>query len=116
MVQPVYFVGAGGAAGAILRYAVGQWINVDRFPAGTVVVNALGSFLLGLAAFGGLRGSLSLFFAVGFCGSLTTYSSFSVDAVDLWDRDSRRAVLYVAVMSLVCFVSMGLAAGLVRLV
>ena len=116
MVQPAYAVGVGGAVGAICRYAIGRRLTHERLPVGTLAVNVLGSFLLGLAVFSGLDGDLSLFFAVGFCGSLTTYSSFSVDTVQLWTTDPRRAAIYVLLMSAACLFAVGLAAGVVRTV
>lgn len=115
MVQPAYAVGVGGAAGAICRYLIGQQLTHDQIPAGTLAVNVLGSFLLGLAVFSGLGGDLSLFFAVGFCGSLTTYSSFSVDTIQLWTAEPRRAAIYVSLMSASCLFAVGLAAGIAHL-
>jgi CrcB protein len=115
MVQAAYAVGVGGAVGAICRYAIGSRLTHDRIPVGTLAVNVLGSFLLGLVVFGGLGGDLSLFFAVGFCGSLTTYSSFSVDTVQLWTAAPRRSAIYVLLMSVSCLFAVGLAAGIVLL-
>lgn len=115
MIQSASLVGIGGAAGAICRYAVGRRLTHDWVPVGTLAVNALGSFLLGLAVFSGLGGDLSLFFAVGFCGSLTTYSSFSLDTVQLWTTAPRRAIVYVVLMSVSCLCAVGLAAGIARL-
>jgi len=116
MTQPAYILGLGGAFGAVLRFAIGQLLSDDRFPVSTLVVNAVGSFLLGLAVFGGLNGDLFIFFAVGLCGSFTTYSSFSVDAIALWDSNPKKAVVYVVMMTLLCLAAAGLAAGVVRLV
>lgn len=115
MIQPVYAVGVGGAVGAICRFAIGRQVTHDWVPVGTLAVNTLGSFLLGLAVFSGLGGDLSLFFAVGFCGSLTTYSSFSVDTFQLWTAAPRRAAIYIVLMSISCLFAVGLAAGFTRL-
>lgn len=116
MTQAAYILGLGGAFGAVFRFAVGQLLSDDQFPVSTLAVNAVGSFLLGLAVFGGLDGDLFIFFAVGLCGSFTTYSSFSVDSIVLWDSNRKKAVIYVAIMTLLCFAAAGLAAGVVRLV
>lgn len=116
MIQPAYAVGVGGAMGAICRYAIGRLLTHDWLPVGTFAVNVLGSFLLGLAVFSGLDGDLSLFFAVGFCGSFTTYSSFSVDTVQLWASETRRAAIYILLTSVSCLFAVGLAAGIVHLV
>lgn len=116
MVQPVYAVGVGGATGAVCRYAIGRRFTHEWIPLGTLVVNVIGSFLLGLSVFSNIGGELSLFFAVGFCGSLTTYSSFSVDTIQLWTAEPRRAAAYVSIMSVCCFLATALAAGIVRFI
>jgi len=97
VLPPAHLVGIGGAIGAILRYAVGRWIESERLPVATFVVNVLGSFLLGLLVFLGVGDTAGLLFGVGLCGSFTTYSSFSVETVRLWETGDRlRAVLYAA--------------------
>ena len=74
-------VGVGGSAGALARYAVGDWI--ERRALDTLAVNVLGSFLLGVVLGIGIGGSLYLAAAVGFCGAFTTFSSFAVETVRL---------------------------------
>src|SRR6056297_2550696 len=103
-------VGLGAVVGATARYATGEVLDDTRYPLSTVVVNVAGSFLLGLAVFGGLGGSTSLFFAVGLCGSLTTYSSFAVDTVDLSTDSARRAAAYVVATTLCSLLAVGAAA------
>lgn len=87
-------VAAGGAIGSVCRYLVG--IAAGRlfgvaFPWGTMIVNVVGSAVMGLfigllaLRFGG-SSPLRLFVAVGFLGGFTTLSSFSLDAVTLWER------------------------------
>jgi fluoride exporter len=77
----------GGAVGAPLRYLVGLWGN-RALPWGTLLVNVAGSALLG--ALGGLGTALPDPFAAllgaGFCGALTTYSTFGLEVVALLDR------------------------------
>ena len=70
-------VGLGGAVGAMLRYLAGHHFD-ERFPAGTLVVNVAGSFMLGAFSAMVLSGSLYAFVGVGLCGGLTTYSAFAV--------------------------------------
>lgn len=95
MIDPAHLVGTGGAIGATLRYGVGLWVNDDRFPFATLLVNVVGSFVLGLVAFAGMSNEIALFVGVGACGSFTTYSSFSFETVRLWETGDRlRAVLY----------------------
>jgi CrcB protein len=57
----------------------------ERFPWGTLFVNALGSFFLGLALGGGsaMDESGHAFIAIGFCGGLTTFSTFSLQSFSL---------------------------------
>jgi len=114
--EPAYILGAGGAIGALLRYATGTLVGSEQFPFPTLIVNVTGSFLLGLAVFSGLDGNLSLFFAVGFCGSLTTYSSFSVDTIELWDESRKQAILYVVGTSSLSLFAAGMAAAIVHVV
>jgi CrcB protein len=79
-------------------------------------VNVVGSFALGVVAFSGLDGDLMLFVGVGACGSFTTYSSFSVETVQLWtDGDRFRATLYALGSLGLCLAAVAIAAGLVSL-
>jgi CrcB protein len=87
----VFLISIGGAVGAALRYAVGQLINSSSFPWATLVVNALGSFILGSVIVGVTDSDILLLVAVGFCGAFTTFSSFSFQTVRLWERGERSA-------------------------
>jgi CrcB protein len=80
----------GGALGATARFGVGRLLAAYPGRYATLLVNVLGSFALGVVVFGGLSGTLVLFFGTGVCGAFTTFSSFSVQTVDLW-REGRRA-------------------------
>ena len=86
-------VALGAAAGAPLRYVAGHLVD-GRLPRGTILVNWVGSFLLGLFGGLGLVGDLLALLGVGFCGALTTYSSF---AVQTHDRGPRLGSLNVVV-------------------
>lgn len=88
-----FFIGLAGAAGALGRYGVGRWAKEHvgaGFPFGTFAVNVLGSLLLGLVLGAGLQGALSerakLALGTGFCGALTTFSTFSVESVRLLEE------------------------------
>lgn len=112
--EAAHLLGTGGAIGAILRYAVGQWLSHDRFPFATLVVNVVGSFVFGFITFAGAGSEVILFLGVGICGSFTTYSSFSVETVRLWEDGSRgRAVLYAVGTLVSCLAAVALAALLV---
>ena len=87
----VVLVALGAALGAPLRYAVGHLLD-GRLPWGTVLVNVVGSFLLGLFSGMALSADALAFVGVGFCGALTTYSAF---AVQTHDRGPRLGTLNV---------------------
>lgn len=113
--EPAYLLGAGGAIGAVLRYAVGEALPAAQFPWATLVVNVIGSFVLGLVAFGGVGEGAMLFVGVGACGSFTTFSSFSFIAVDLWDRGQQwMSALHVVGNLVGGLIAMGIALLLVQ--
>jgi CrcB protein len=110
MVDPAQLVGLGGALGAVLRYTLGLALDHERLPLATFAVNVLGSLLLGLVVFLGAGDGLTFFLGVGLCGSFTTYSSFSVETVRLWeDGDRFRASAYAAGTLLTCTGAVGAA-------
>ncbi|WP_323796424.1 fluoride efflux transporter CrcB [Nisaea sp.] len=98
-------IACGGALGALARHKVGSvamHLFGSGFPYGTIMVNIVGSFLLGLLA-GGLAFRFSLplearaFLIVGFCGAFTTFSTFALDVATLTERGNLMlAGLYVA--------------------
>jgi CrcB protein len=84
-------IAIGGALGSMARYAtgiyVGRWLGA-AFPWGTLLINIIGSFLIGvLAESFALRWDASpstrVFLVVGICGGYTTFSTFSLDVVTL---------------------------------
>ena len=83
-------VGVGAVLGAWLRWALGAWLNpvVPPLPLGTLAANLGGGFLVGIAvAYFSDHASLApearLFVITGFLGALTTFSTFSAEAVAL---------------------------------
>ena len=96
-------VALGGAIGASLRYMTGigvvRMLGHTGFPVGIILVNVLGSLLMGVfvvaAAHRGLT-HLSPFVMTGLLGGFTTFSAFSLEAVTLYERgDVAQAALYV---------------------
>jgi CrcB protein len=71
-------VALGAAIGAPLRFAFASRVDSDRFPLGTLLVNVVGSFLLGLFVAAGATGHWLAFLGTGVCGGFTTYSAFTV--------------------------------------
>jgi fluoride exporter len=106
----VLLVALGAAVGAPLRYLVDRFVQTRHdsvFPWGTLTVNVAGSFLLGLLA-GAVRGPWLALLGTGFCGALTTYSTFGYETVRLVQE---RARLYAA-LNVVVSVVAGLGAAL----
>lgn len=115
MVGPAYLVGAGGIAGAVLRHLVGQFVESESFPAGTLTVNVVGSFALGVVTSLSVGDELLLLVGTGACGAFTTFSSFAVDTVELWEADRRVAsVGYAAANLLGALLAVGVASVVVR--
>lgn len=88
-----FAVGFGAAMGAWLRWWLGVLMNplLPALPLGTLVANLLGGYLMGIAlglfsAFSSLPVELRLLVATGFLGGLTTFSTFSAEAVTLLGR------------------------------
>lgn len=99
-IAPALLVGVGGAGGALARFAVAEFVSVDRFPLSVLIVNAFGSFLATLLVVLGPGSDALLVASVGFCGSLTTFSTFSVRTVTLWQEDRPGAAIAFAVGTL----------------
>jgi len=113
--DPAHVVGTGGAVGALLRYYVSERVDVDAFPLGTLTVNVLGSFALGLVTFAGAGNDLALFLGTGACGSFTTFSSFSFETFRLWETGERARAAANALGNLAgAGIAIGLAWLLVR--
>lgn len=89
-------VAAGGAIGSVARYglglAAGRWAPNASWPIGTFVANVVGGLLMGLLvgwlAFrgGAQQEAVRLFAAVGVLGGFTTFSSYSLEAVQMIER------------------------------
>lgn len=118
MVDPAYLVGAGAVVGALSRYGtngvVAAWLGDHAFPAGTFTVNVVGSFVLGFVTFLGASDAVLYAVGTGACGSYTTFSSFSVDTVQLWEEGHRTLSAVYATVNLVgALIAIGLAGLLV---
>ena len=112
-------IALGGAVGALSRHymaaAVSRAFGLG-FPYGTLTVNVVGCFLMGLLVEAlALRFSITPeargFLAVGLLGGFTTFSAFSLDAVLLYERGAFAAAAAYVAVSVVCSIG-GLVAGL----
>lgn len=104
------YIAAGGAFGSVCRYLAMSWVSGlmgKEFPYGTLMVNILGSLLLGMLI--GLiatmlpRGrELHALLAIGFLGGFTTFSTFSMDIYLLVERGQFvAATLYISASILI---------------
>ncbi len=102
-------IAAGGALGAITRYWLANLVqasNSSAFPAGTFAVNALGSLLIGLCFVllmdkAQLTETWRALLMIGFLGAMTTFSTFSLDALLLLQQGHYNTALVYTVGSLV---------------
>ncbi|RDI22562.1 fluoride efflux transporter CrcB [Rhodococcus sp. AG1013] len=94
----VLWVALGGGVGAGVRYLAGRHLHsYGSFPVPTFVVNAVGCLILGLLAGATLPAAVFAVLGTGFCGGLTTYSTFANEAVGLTRvRRSVTSAVYVA--------------------
>ena len=96
----VLLVALGGALGSVARYGVGfaaaRWLGLG-FPWGTLTVNIVGGFAMGLLAarIGSEQENLRLLLGVGVLGGFTTFSAFSLETVRLMEQGPAPAMLYV---------------------
>ena len=108
----------GGAIGSVGRWLTGRWILAlfgPAFPAGTLAVNLIGGFcmglLVGVLARMAAADNIRLFVATGLLGGYTTFSAFSLDTVTMIERgDWATALGYVlaSVIGSVCALFAGL--------
>ena len=121
------WIGVGGALGSVLRFWLSGLVARDfgqTFPWGTLLVNVSGSLVIGFfATLTGPEGrwlaapSLREFFMIGICGGYTTFSSFSLQTLNLaqegeWFRAGANAVLSFVLCLLAVWLGHLLATGL----
>lgn len=119
-----FYIAIGAIVGAITRYQLGIWVTQWRgtsegFPWGTLLVNVSGSLLLGFL-FRFLRSTsdnrhLYALLGTGFCGAYTTFSTFSIETINLMMESQTPTALLYAGISMVlapaaCFVGYMMAA------
>jgi CrcB protein len=103
-------IALGGAAGSVLRYLIGgrvQQFAPHGFPVGTLVVNVVGCFLIGIfiRQFMNIQthNHMRALLIVGFCGGFTTFSAFSMESVGLIEGgEYSRAFSYILLSVALC--------------
>lgn len=128
-VRPPIAIALGAIAGALTRYYTTLWFTNKfgtGFPYGTLCVNLTGAFIMGsfaaLARRGGVSPEVSLLVAVGFLGSLTTFSTYALDTSNLLGVSPNSesptrlllALLYWAGSAILGVVSLWLGMGLMQ--
>ncbi|WP_255568184.1 fluoride efflux transporter CrcB [Ruficoccus sp. ZRK36] len=107
-------IALGGALGAVSRAVVSLWIPAE-YPWATLVVNVFGSlligFIFGLEAFHHINPHLRLLLTTGFCGALTTFSTFSYQTMALFSKGEIAGALANIALNLVLTL-LAVAAGL----
>lgn len=118
-------VAAGGALGAILRFLVSNSVSQHwgrEFPFGTLTVNLLGSLLMGFLFVvindaSGISPQWRPLLLVGFLGAFTTFSTFSLDTLDLAMRGEWAAgFLNIAISVVLCIAACWLGMSVARLI
>lgn len=115
----VFLVAAAGAAGALCRWGTGKLaarLLGTGFPYGTLIVNVLGCFLIGLIMHIGLNTSRisetsRIMLTIGFLGALTTFSSFSYETLMLAEQ-ARWVSVFINIVSNVVLSLLAAWAGL----
>jgi CrcB protein len=101
------FIALAGALGALARWRISDWAQQSSpslLPLGTMTVNIVGSFLLGVLISASLGGSVPetwrVPLATGFLGSFTTFSTFSVETIQLIEQGQLRLAMFNLLLQL----------------
>ena len=117
-------VALGGALGALARYGISTWvfaISIHKFPYATLAVNVLGSFLMGILFVliiekAALPAEMRSLLMIGFLGAFTTFSTFSLDALGLWQNGYVfMALIYILATVILCLIAISSSVWLTRL-
>ena len=103
-----------GALGTLARFGLGGWIQErtgSSFPWGTLVINVIGSLVLGFVfRFGegmAMRAETRVLLSIGFCGAFTTFSTFSFETARFIEEGQwNRALAYVMVSTTISLMAM----------
>ncbi|WP_175989207.1 fluoride efflux transporter CrcB [Bacillus sp. Marseille-Q1617] len=87
MLIQIIMISLGGFFGAISRYWISLWFGKHfsaSFPFATLLVNLIGSFLLGYTIGAGLEGPIYSFIGIGYFGAFTTFSTFKLENIHMF--------------------------------
>lgn len=101
------FVALGGALGAVARYAISLIPVKTGFPVLTLITNIAGAVLIGFIVgvssdHEGISDNMVLFWKTGVCGGFTTFSTFSLEAYNLFDSKQYAAGGIYVILSCAC--------------
>lgn len=122
MIKTLLLIGTGGFAGSISRYVLTKLISSKwpmAFPWGTFGVNVLGCFLIGVVMGLSFQSAMNtqtrLLLATGFCGGFTTFSTYSLEIFELYQRgEAGISILYLFASIPAGFLSVWLGLWLVK--
>ena len=103
-------IALGGALGSLGRHGLAVGLaRFETFPFGTLAANVLGSLIIGIAAgfweIDRRKSPAALFLVTGFCGGFTTFSTFSLQTLDLMQKnDWSKAGLNIAASVAICLI------------
>lgn len=110
------WVGVAGGVGAMARFGIARYaqsVGWAAFPFATLLVNVLGSFLIGYFAIvlqqkWGLSDSLKVALISGFLGGFTTFSAFSLETIQLIEQGAlMKSFFYIAATLVLCLAACG---------
>ena len=116
----IIFVALGGALGAVLRYLISLIPYKGSFPILTLVTNLLGALIIGIVVGiaeenKNMPENLILFLKTGFCGGFTTFSTFSLETLNLWQKKNYGlSMLYAGLSFVLCVVGVYIGKILVK--
>lgn len=124
MFKTILLIGTGGFAGSVSRYLFAKFVATKwpmAFPLGTFAVNTLGCFLIGIIMGLSFQYTIStqtrLWLATGFCGGFTTFSTYSLEIFELYQRgEAGVSLLYLFGSIILGLLSIWLGMWIVRII
>ena len=106
----IFYIGLGGALGAVLRYILNETIIKylpSSFPMGIVIINIIGCYFIGLYLGNSLhdKDHYYYFIVIGFLGSFTTMSAFTYQTIDLFNSNILIACSYIILTIFLCMLA-----------